>query len=96
MTRVLLKPIITEKSIHDTGAQWFTFATVRSANKHQIKEAVEKQFGVTVTAVRTQMVKNKTKRAGKKRQEIQKQVFKKARVRLAKDQKIDLFEVNTQ
>lgn len=95
MTRALLKPIITERSIHDAGRQWYTFAVLPSATKHQIQKAVEKQFGVTVLETRTQIVKNKTHRVGKKRQEVQKSLYKKARVKLEKDQKIDLFEVQT-
>jgi len=92
---ILRKPIITERSLHEAGRGWFTFKVVLSATKPQIKDAIEKQFDVSVLTVRTMIVKGKTKRVGKKRQEIVQSAFKKALVKLPEGQKIDLFEVST-
>ena len=41
---VILKPVITEKSMNDMSAKKYTFLVHTEANKTQIKEAVEKMF----------------------------------------------------
>ncbi len=50
---ILLSPVISEKSYGLLDANKYTFVVPRSANKTQIKIAVEEVFGVTVTAVNT-------------------------------------------
>ena len=50
---VLLAPVISEKSYGLLDANKYTFVVPRTANKTEIKIAVEKVFGVTVTAVNT-------------------------------------------
>ena len=50
---ILLAPVISEKSYGLLDANKYTFVVPRSANKTQIKIAVEEVFGVTVTAVNT-------------------------------------------
>lgn len=93
LTQILIKPIITEKSIQDAAQSWYTFAVAKAANKGEIKKAVEGQFKVSVLAVKTLTAKGKSKRVGRRRQEIKQSPWKKARVKLAPEQKIDLFEV---
>ena len=53
---------ITEKSMDQTNASKYTFAVADSANKMQIKAAVEELFKVTVTDVHTMVVRGKKKR----------------------------------
>ena len=51
---VILKPVITEKSMNAMGEKKYTFLVHPEANKTQIKEAVEKMFeGTKVKAVNT-------------------------------------------
>lgn len=51
---ILIKPIITEKATRLSELQnSFTFEVAKSANKIQIKEAVESTYGVSVDKVRT-------------------------------------------
>jgi large subunit ribosomal protein L23 len=59
--QVVLRPLITEKSTHQTHKNAYAFEVNLWANKHQIKKAVEDLFNVRVLRVRTQM------RLGKKR-----------------------------
>lgn len=92
--RVLIKPIITEKSMQDANSGWYTFAVVKEANKEVIKKAVEDQFKVDVLGVRTLIMKGKSKRVGRRRQAVKTSSWKKAKVLLGPEQKIDLFEVN--
>ncbi len=59
---VIVKPIITEKATMASEANAVVFEVAVSANKPQIKEAVENIFGVKVKAVNTVVTKGKEKR----------------------------------
>ena len=62
---VILKPVLTEKSMNTMVEKKYTFLVHPDANKSQIKEAVEKMFdGVKVAKVNTQNKDGKTKRRG--------------------------------
>ena len=62
---VILKPVITEKSMAGMGEKKYTFLVHTEANKSQIKEAVEKMFdGVKVKKVNTTNADGKNKRRG--------------------------------
>ncbi|HET7582131.1 MAG TPA: 50S ribosomal protein L23 [Candidatus Limnocylindria bacterium] len=88
---VLLKPVISEKSVIETERNNYTFAVARDANKFQIKAAVEDQFKVDVLGVRVLTVKPKQKRRGR-RQLGTVPGWRKAVVTIAEGQKIELFE----
>lgn len=62
---VILKPVITEKSMEDMSTKKYTFLVHPEANKTQIKEAVEKMFeGTKVANVNTMNLEGKTRRRG--------------------------------
>ena len=62
---VILKPVITEKSMNVMGEKKYTFLVHPEANKSMIKEAVEKMFeGAKVKKVNTMNLDGKTKRRG--------------------------------
>ena len=62
---VILKPVITEKSMEDMSDKKYTFLVHPDANKTQIKEAVEKMFkGTKVAKVNTMNLDGKTRRRG--------------------------------
>ena len=62
---VILKPIVTEKSMNAMGEKKYTFMVHPEANKSQIKEAVEKMFeGTKVAKVNTMNLDGKTRRRG--------------------------------
>ena len=62
---VILKPVITEKSMEDMSAKKYKFLVHPEANKTQIKEAVEKMFeGTKVANVNTMNLEGKTRRRG--------------------------------
>jgi len=63
---VLLRPVISEKSVAQTELGNYTFAVARDANKFQIKAAVEAEFKVDVLAVHVISVQPKQKRRGRK------------------------------
>lgn len=62
---VILKPVITEKSMAGMSDKKYTFLVHTEANKTQIKEAVEKMFeGTKVKSVNTMNLDGKKKRRG--------------------------------
>ena len=62
---VILKPVLTEKSMNIMADKKYTFLVHPDANKSQIKEAVEKMFdGTKVAKVNTENCSGKTKRRG--------------------------------
>ena len=91
MHDILLRPVISEKSVMETERNSYTFAVARDANKLQIKQAVEAEFKVDVLGVRVLTVKPKQKRRGR-RQMGTVPGWRKAVVTIAEGQKIELFE----
>ena len=89
---VILKPVITEKSMAAMGEKKYTFLVHPEANKSMIKEAVEKMFeGAKVKTVNTMNLDGKTKRRGMTFGKTAK--TKKAVVTLTEDSKdIEIFE----
>ena len=89
---IIFEPIVSEKSydlIDDTNT--YTFVVDRRANKTEIKQAIASIFDVTVLSVNTINRKGKLKRTGYvlgKRKDT-----KRALVKLADGDKIDIFEV---
>lgn len=89
---VILKPVITEKSMNAMAEKKYTFLVHPEANKTMIKEAVEKMFeGAKVKTVNTMNLDGKTKRRGMTFGKTAK--TKKAVVTLTEDSKdIEIFE----
>jgi large subunit ribosomal protein L23 len=94
---IILRPVISEKSIDEAGRGKYTFAVHQDANKIQIKAAIEelyKKEKVTVVAVNVLTSKSKEKRRGTKRGRVTGHTpeWRKAIVTLAPGQKIEFFE----
>ena len=89
---VILKPIITEKSMDAMSEKKYTFLVHTDATKSQVKEAVEKMFaGTKVKSVNTMNCEGKTKRRGMTFGKTAK--TKKAIVKLTADSKdIEIFQ----
>lgn len=62
---IILKPVITEASMEDLRSGKYTFRVMKTANKYEIKDAVEKIFGVKVAKVNTVKMRGKTRRMGR-------------------------------
>jgi len=88
---VILKPVITEKSMAGMGEKKYTFLVHPEANKSQIREAIEKMFeGTKVKRVNTMNMDGKKKRRGAITGRTAK--TKKAIVQLTEDSKeIEIF-----
>ena len=87
---IVLAPHITEKSTMLSETNSVVFKVAPRATKPEIKAAVEAIFGVTVKQVNTIVTKGKTKRW--KGKPYQRSDMKKAIVRLAEGQSIDITE----
>lgn len=89
---VIIRPVITEKSMNAMGEKKYTFLVHPEANKTQIKEAVEKMFeGTKVKSVNTINNDGKKKRRGMVVGKTAK--TKKAIVALTEESKdIEIFE----
>ena len=88
---IIKRPIVTEQSMDQMADRKYTFEVDPSANKIEIKKAVEEIFGVTVEKVTTMNMDGKVKRMG---MNIGKRAnWKKAVVKLTEKSKtIDAFE----
>ena len=94
---IILRPVISEKSIDESGRGKYTFAVHTKANKIQIKAAVEelyKQEKVTVVAVNVLTTKAKEKSRNRKRGRVQGYTspWRKAVVTVRPTDKIEFFE----
>jgi len=87
---VLRRPIITEKNTFLQEQDKYVFEVAKEANKHQIKQSVEKAFEVKVIGVNIITVPSKTRRVG--RRQVQTSPWKKAIITLEAGQKIGFFE----
>ncbi len=89
--QIIIRPVISEKSYNLIESEGqYTFQVDRRANKNQIKRAVEEAFDVKVQKVNTAHVKSKPKRQGLTRGRTS--MWKKAVVKLAAGDRIELFE----
>jgi large subunit ribosomal protein L23 len=93
-TEVILRPVISEKSMDQTSHGKYTFAVAESANKLQIKAAVEELFKVTVLDVNvlTNKGKQKTRNRGRSRIVGYTSPWKKAVVTVKSGDSIEFFE----
>jgi large subunit ribosomal protein L23 len=86
---IIIRPLLTEKGYDGIADKKYTFVVAKSANKTEIKLAVEKLFDVKVESVNTVNCKGKLKRMG--RNEGYTPAFKKAIVQLKADSKAIAF-----
>jgi large subunit ribosomal protein L23 len=92
--RVLIKPLVTEKSNKVTEKEnKYAFLVEKTATKHAIRKAVEEFFNVNVVAVNTSITpgKVKTKMTKKGVVEGRKSASKKAYITIKEGQSIDIY-----
>ncbi|MBD3387236.1 50S ribosomal protein L23 [candidate division KSB1 bacterium] len=93
--QVIIKPLLTEKALKlQEDENKYGFVVIQTANKIEIKRAVEKKFDVTVDNVRTINVHGKSKQMNTRRglTRGRRSGWKKAIVTLREGDKIDFFE----
>lgn len=88
---VIIQPHVSEQAITDIEENnWYTFKVALDANKTEIKKAIKEIFDVKVENVTTNRMPGKKKRMGV--HEGRRPEWKKARVKLAQDDRIEIFE----
>jgi large subunit ribosomal protein L23 len=88
---VILRPVVTESSaVLQEERQTYTFIVAKESNKHDIRNAVQQLFNVSVADVRTANYPGKVRRVG--RSVGRKSGYKKALVRLVEGDSIDVYE----
>jgi large subunit ribosomal protein L23 len=88
---VIIRPVVTEASaMLQEELQTYTFIVAKDANKLDIRNAVQSLFGVSVEGVRTANYPSKMRRVG--RSVGRKSGYKKALVKLAEGDSIDVYE----
>jgi large subunit ribosomal protein L23 len=88
---VILRPVVTESSaLLQEERQTYTFIVAKESNKHDIRNAVQQLFNVSVADVRTANYPGKVRRVG--RSVGRKSGYKKALVRLVEGDSIDVYE----
>lgn len=91
---ILIKPIITEKATNDSELfNRYAFVVEKSANKVEVKKAIEEAYGVTIESVKTMNypVKRNTKYTKNGIVQAMKGAYKKAIVQLAEGESIDFY-----
>lgn len=89
---IVLRPIITEKSMKLAQSGLYTFEVDKNATKPQVAKIVADKFKVKVMKVRVINVKGKIKSQKRVRKSYQTTGFKKALVQVEKGAKIAIFE----
>jgi large subunit ribosomal protein L23 len=88
---IVISPVITERSMAGNAFKKYTFKVKKTANKIEIRKAVEELFGVNVSRVNTMHVRGKLRKRG--RTEGYTSSWKKAIVTLTEKSKgIEFFE----
>lgn len=90
--KVILGPVISEKSMAEASNGRYTFKISKEAGKYDIKKAVEEKFKVNVLKITTTVVKGRRGRTGTRRIEVSQTPFKKALITVKAGQKIALFD----
>jgi large subunit ribosomal protein L23 len=90
---ILRRPLVTEKTSYQSGANQYSFIVADSATRTQVKDAVETIYDVNVARVNIINVPAKRgRRLRSRRMSIRKPAFKKAVVTLAEGQSLPIFE----
>ena len=92
MSQLIKRPLLTEKNNLLAAKNTYVFEVSRSVNKTQIKGYVEKYFDVKVQSVRTVICRGRARRTKVGYGRVK--YWKKAIVRLAQGETINLFEGN--
>lgn len=94
MSQIIIRPIVTEKmTAQGEKENRYGFEVAKGSNKVQIKQAVEKEYNVTVTGVRTMICRGKNRTRYTKTNILKGRTasFKKAVVTVKSGETIDLY-----
>lgn len=90
---IVVRPLITEKSLLLASKGWYTFRVKNDARKENVVSEITTYYHVNPVRIRMISMHGKMRRVSKLKGMIRKPDWKKALVRLSKGQTIDAFEV---
>lgn len=90
-SHVLIKPVITEKSMKAAEDGYYTFKVNMKAKKGTIADELRKMFDVEAVEIRSAVVPGKPKRILGTRRYTKTKKWKKAVIKLKEGQKLDIF-----
>lgn len=93
MQSIIIKPLITEKTLLLAQKGVYSFMAADHTNKGEIAADINKLYKVKVTSIRTCNMHGKVHRTGKRQVKVRKPDWKKAFVTLTKGQTIEAFTV---
>lgn len=93
LAQIIVKPLDTEKAFGGQKDGKFTFHVKSDASKIEIKDAVEKYYGVKVKSVATTKVRAKTRKVGRGRTIQKRSPAKKAIVTTVGAKAIDINKI---
>lgn len=93
LTKVLITPVVTEKSTNAQVNRKYVFMVHLNTNKVEVRNAIEKAYGVKVQSVNIIPVLKKVRLAGRGREITKRHNGKKAIVTLAPKQSIDFNKI---
>jgi large subunit ribosomal protein L23 len=91
LSSILLQPIITEKSVELSTQGVYVFKINMKANKYSVAKELKRMYGVDAEVVRTSILPGKNRRMVASRIQVRTPKWKKAIIKLAKGQTIDVF-----
>jgi len=91
--KVIIRPVVTEKSSAKTSEGKHVFEVQKSARKPAIKQAIEEIYGVKVIGIKTHIVPKKIRVFGKNRVLTKRPVTKRAIISLEKGKTLDPFKI---
>lgn len=91
--KIIIRPVITEKSSSKTTEGKHAFEVQKSARKPAIKKALEEIYGIKITDIKTYIVPQKIRLFGKNRILIKRPVTKRAIISIEKGKTLDPFKI---
>ena len=93
LTKILISPVVTEKSTNAQALRKYLFLVHLDANKSEVKKAIENSYGVKVKSVRMMPVLKKVRTGGRGITITKRHTGKKAIVTLEPKQSIDFNKI---
>ncbi len=90
---IIIKPIVTEKTLAIQGGHKYSFWVDTKANKNQIKTAFTQLFGVTPLSVNTIKIKTPSKYSWRTKSQLKSKNLKKAIITVSPKDKIDILTI---
>lgn len=93
LTKILISPVVTEKSTNAQSLRKYTFMVHQDVNKVQIQKAIEKFYGVKVEKINVIPIRRKARLAGRGREITKRRDGRRVIITLKAKQSIDFNKI---